>query len=304
MLNTDLNFEEVVSKISEKLESWLKTLIEYVPNIILAILIMVVTYILGHFIKRVLNRYMQKWGGNPTISRFVTQLIFLGFLILGVMLSLSVLELGKTVTSILAGLGIIGLALGFAFQDTAANFMSGIYITFKQPYAIGDVVKAHGDHFGTVEDINLRVTKIKTFDGPKVYIPNRYLFEESFINYTELGKRRIRIDCGISYGEDLEHVERVALKAMEGVEDRLEDEEVTLFWTGYGDSSINFSINIWFVYNKFERNFIPVRNQAIKKLKSAFDEEGITIPFPIRTLDFGIKGGEKLEAHLNHNEPA
>ena len=120
------------------------------------------------------------------------------------------------------------------------------------------------------------------------------LVEEEFVNFTENGMRRVRIDCGISYGDDLEKVEKVAIEAMQALPSRLKSEEVTLHWKEFGDSSINFSVNIWLTYNKEELKIIAVKNEAIKALKKAFDENNIMIPFPIRTLDFGIKGGEKL----------
>lgn len=95
------------------------------------------------------------------------------------MLSLSILNLTGTVASILAGLGILGLALGFAFPDTAANLMSGIFITFQRPFGIGDIIKTHNGIMETVVDIDLRVTKVQAFDGPWVYVLNGFLFQES-----------------------------------------------------------------------------------------------------------------------------
>jgi small conductance mechanosensitive channel len=222
----------------------------------------------------------------------------MGVLILGIMLSLSALELTKTVSSILAGLGIMGLALGFAFQDTAANFMSGVFITFNQPYKIGDVIQTKDGHEGKVIDVNLRVTKIRTYNGPIVHVPNRMLFQEYFINYTEEGKRRVQIECGVSYGEDLENVQKIALEAMQDLPSRLKSEDPSIFWTEFGDSSINFILNIWVKFSTSEINFIPARNEAILSLKKAFDKEGITIPFPIRTVDFGIKGGISMKEEL------
>lgn len=144
---------------------------------------------------------------------------------------------------------------------------------------------------GNVVDIDLRVTKVQTFDGPVVFVPNRFLFQEDFTNFTTIGKRRVRIDCGVSYGDDLEKVERIAKEAMEDIPGRIMSEEVTLFWKGFGDSSIDFSVNIWLEYTRENKTYISVKNQAIKNLKKAFDDNDIMIPFPIRTLDFGIKGG-------------
>ncbi|MHA7128714.1 mechanosensitive ion channel family protein [Algoriphagus namhaensis] len=293
-----MNTTEMISQITDKLNGWLEAGIELLPNLVLAILVMLATIFIGKSIKALAEKYLVKLGTNQTISRFLSQLFFLGILVLGIMLSLSVMDLSKTVSSILAGLGIVGLALGFAFQDTAANFMSGIFITFNQPYKIGDVIESKDGHQGSVIDINLRVTKIQTFNGPVVHVPNRMLFQEYFINYSENEKRRLQIECGVSYGEDLEKVQKVALASVENIPHRLKSEEVSLFWTGFGDSSINFLLNIWVEYTDANRDYVMARNEGILALKKAFDNEGITIPFPIRTLDFGIKGGKPLTSQL------
>jgi small conductance mechanosensitive channel len=258
----------------------------------------VLAVFVAKFARKFSGKYIQKLGTNPTVSKFLGQLFYFAIMVLGIMLALSVMDLSKTVSSILAGLGILGLALGFAFQDTAANFMSGVYITFNQPYRLGDIIQTKDGHEGKVIDINLRITKVLTYNGQVVHVPNRYLFQEYFVNYTENKQRRIQIGCGVSYGEDLEHVERVALDAMRGLKSRMMEEEPTLFWTEFGDSSINFTVNIWAHFKQGQLDFIPVRNEAIKALKKAFDAEGIMIPFPIRTLDFGIKGGVKLKEEI------
>lgn len=290
--------QNVLEKITEKLESWGEAAVSSLPNLVLAIIIMVVSVFVARNLKKYSNRYLNKIRINPTISRFLSQIIFMGMIVLGIMLSLSALELTRTVSSILAGLGIVGLALGFAFQDTAANFMSGVFITFNQPYKIGDIIQTKDGHEGTVIDINLRVTKIRTYNGPIVHVPNRMLFQEYFINYTDEGRRRVQIECGVSYGEDLETVQKIALEAVENIPSRLKSEDNSIFWTGFGDSSINFTLNVWVKFTNNELNFIPARNEAIIALKKAFDKEGITIPFPIRTLDFGIKGGVTMKEEL------
>jgi len=294
----DLGLDKVVNSAYDKLSEWGNALIDLLPNMVLAIIILILAYFAAKIIGSIVEKYTIKFGGNKTIAGFVRRVLFIIVFILGGMLALSVMNLEKTISSILAGMGIVGLALGFAFQDTAANFMSGIYISFKQPFRIGDIIKTTTGHMGNVIDINLRVTKIRLFDGQHVYVPNKMLFQEYFVNFTEEGKRRLQLSCGVSYGDDLEKVEKVAIKAMDNVPSKLEDEDVSLFWTEFGSSSINFELNVWMEYNQDHRKFIDTRNEALKALKKAFDENDITIPFPIRTLDFGIKGGKMLSKDL------
>jgi len=297
-----MNLKDVTTTVFDKVKSWAETGIELLPNIALAIVVILIGYVAARFVSKYAEKYISKISGNKTIGSFLGKLFFIGILVLAAMLALSVMNLDKTISSILAGLGIVGLALGFAFQDTAANLMSGIYISFKQPFKLGDIIETTNGHMGKVLDINLRVTKLELFDGPIVFVPNKYLFQDYFINYTEKGRRRYRLECGVSYGSDLEKVEKVAISAVEGIEDRIPDEDVTIHWKEFGASSINFSVNVWMEYNQTHSKYIQTRNQAIKALKKAFDENDITIPFPIRTLDFGIKGGQHLRKELEFLE--
>lgn len=289
-MDTNKLFNELI----QKLEGWLVTFVRMLPNIAIALLIIVSVFFLAKIIRNVSKKQLIRFRVDQTISGFLSRLIFLFVIIIGFMMALTILNLTGTVTSILAGLGILGLALGFAFQDTAANFMSGIYITFKQPYAVGDVIETMNGTMGNVEEINLRVTKVKTFDGPIVYVPNRFLFQEDFTNFTENGSRRLKISCGISYGDDLEKVEKVVIEALQDAPGRIPTEDITVHWTEFGDSSINFTVNIWLDYTRENKAYVSAKNYSIKKLKQAFDANGIMIPFPIRTLDFGIKGGVPL----------
>jgi len=295
----ELDVKKVVNTAVDKVESWLNTFIDLLPNIVLAILIMIAAFFAAKVIANVSRKYIVKFGGDKTIASFLQRIIFIAVFVLGGVLALSVMNLDKTISSVLAGLGIVGLALGFAFQDTAANLMSGIYISLKQPFKIGDIVETTTGHMGNVIDISLRLTKIRLFNGQHLHIPNKMLFQEPFLNFTEEGKRRLQLSIGVSYGEDLEKVEKVAIAAVEeNVPSRLKDEAVTVFWKEFGSSSINFDLNVWMKYDIDHKNFIETRNETLKAVKKAFDHNGITIPFPIRTLDFGIKGGKELSKDL------
>ncbi|MCZ4407438.1 mechanosensitive ion channel family protein [Cryomorphaceae bacterium 1068] len=299
----EMNLSDVTSTVFDKLKDWAETGIALIPNLALAIVVLIAGWMAARFISKYGKKYITKFSGNKTIGNFLGKLLFIGIFVLAGVLALSVMNLDKTISSILAGLGIVGLALGFAFQDTAANLMSGIYISLKQPFGLGDIIETTNGYMGKVKDINLRVTKVQLFNGPIVFVPNKHLFQDYFINYTEPGKRRLKLDCGVSYGSDLEQVEKIAIEAVEGIPSRLQSEDVTLHWKEFGGSSINFSVNVWMEYDKEHSKYIGVRNEALKALKKAFDDNDITIPFPIRTLDFGIEGGQHLREELHALHP-
>jgi small conductance mechanosensitive channel len=187
------------------------------------------------------------------------------------------------VVSLLAGVGIIGLAIGFAFQDIAANLIAGVFLSVRRPIHVGDLVRTNG-FFGTVQEINLRSTILRTQTGETVLIPNRQVFETPTTNYSIAGKRRVDLQVGISYSDDLESAKRIALGAVERLETRDHDREVELFFKEFASSSIDFVVRFWIDFQR-QSDYLAARSRAIVAIKQAFDENGITIPFPIRTIE-------------------
>lgn len=289
-MNLDVN--KAYELVLGKLETWLSTAIEMLPNFALALLVLIVFYVLGKLLRKFVRGLLEKVTTNKTVidlAETVMSVIIIG---IGLFFALSILNLDGTVTSLLAGAGIIGLALGFAFQDIAANFISGLLLSIRHPFGIGDIIESN-DYYGTVQKLNLRNTIIKTPQGQIVYIPNKVVFENPFTNYTKNYERRIDLSCGISYGDDLEKVKKVATEAISSIENRDKNRDVEFFFTEFGSSSINFEVRFWVDFTT-NPDFWDPQSNAIMALKKAFDENDIMIPFPIRTLDFGIRGGEKL----------
>ncbi|MEO5892470.1 MAG: mechanosensitive ion channel [Ferruginibacter sp.] len=278
--------------IVDKLSLWVHDFFRLVPNIALAALILVFGFFIARSITNLLKKLIRRFIHNETLDNLFTSLIYIFLLGVVVFITLSVLQLDKAVTSILAGAGILGLALAFAFQDIAANFMSGIFLSIRRPLHIGDIVKIK-EYMGKVEDINLRDTVIRTYQGQMVIIPNKDVFQNPIENYTLLGKRRIDLTVGVSYDDDLEKVKQITLQAVKDIDGLSKEDEITMFYTEFADSSINYVIRLW-VCNTEQINYLSIRSTAIMLIKKAYDENSITIPFPIRTLDYGIKGGGSL----------
>lgn len=291
----DLNkaYNLVVGKLNE----WLDALIKMLPNFVVAILVVIVFYFIARIIKNAVHKLLNKVSSHHSINHLLSKTIFIVIICIGFFIALGLLQLDKAVTSLLAGAGIIGLALGFAFQDMAANFMSGIAIAVRQPFKVNDLIKSH-DYFGTVKRINLRTTDILTPEGQMVLIPNKEVFQTPLTNYSETGVRRIDLGVGVSYGDDLEKVKKIAIDSVKNIPHLLKDREIELFYDEFGNSSINFNIRIW-IEHSLQKEYVESKSAAIMNIKKAFDENDITIPFPIRTLDFGIKGGEKLSEMMN-----
>ena len=278
--------------ISNKIENWAIDLIHILPNIVLAAVILALGIFLSNVVKRLARRLLIKMYDTPTLANLFTTIIYFTCIGITLFTVLTVLKLDKAVTSILAGAGILGLALAFAFQDIAANFISGIFISVRKPLKVGDIVKL-SDYMGKIKEINLRDTVMETFQGQTVVIPNKDVFQKPIENYSYLEKRRFDLQIGVSYGDDLQKVKQVTLDAVRNISGVSKQEEVTVFFESFGDSSINLSVRIW-IDSAQQPIYKQVGSDAIMAIKKAYDENDIMIPFPIRTLDFGIKGGKSI----------
>ncbi|RVT98536.1 mechanosensitive ion channel [Mucilaginibacter limnophilus] len=287
-----MDIDKAYQLISQKISNWLHDLIRLLPNFVLAAVVLVIGIFIAGQIRKVAAKVVKRFSGHTSLNHLLTSVIYILFIGITLFTVLSILQLDKAVTSILAGAGIVGLALAFAFQDMAANFISGIFISFRSPFKTGDIVKI-SDYMGKVEEVNLRDTVLRTFQGQMVIVPNKNVFQNPIENFSMLGKRRFDLSVGISYGDDLEKVRVVTLNAVKNMPGLCEENETTMFFQEFGDSSINFVIRLW-VNSPEQPAFLQAGSDAIMRIKKAYDEHDIMIPFPIRTLDFGIKGGVSL----------
>lgn len=286
------NLQKPINEVVKKLDGWLEALIQMIPNIGVAILLLIMFFILASLGRKIALKLIRKTSDNEVLNHLFGTISYYVTLAVGFFIILEVLNLSKAVTSLLAGVGILGLALGFAFQEIASNFVAGILLAFRKPFRIDDVVELKGI-FGKVSRTNLRVTVVTTFQGQEVYIPNSQVLNNPIYNFSITGKRRIDLSIGISYGEDLRRVEQIVTDTIQNMDGVIDHDKMIFDYYGFGDSSINFNIRFWIEYPA-QPSYFEATSRAIKEIKQAFNENGITIPFPIRTLDFGIKGGQKL----------
>lgn len=278
--------------IQSKLLIWLREFVRLLPNIAIASLVIVLGFYFAKLIRKLSQKIFHRFTQHDTVSNLFSSFVYILCIGVTLFVALSVLHLDKAVTSILAGAGIAGIALAFAFQDIAANFMAGILLSIRRPLVIGDLVKSN-DVMGKVITINMRDTIIQTFQGQMVMVPNKEIFQNSLENFTRSGKRRIDLKVGVSYGDDLDKVKEVTLQAVKNVSVLDPEQLPRMFYDEFADSSVNFTLQLW-INSTEQPIFWQGQSEAIMLIKKAYDENGITIPYPIRTLDFGIKGGENL----------
>lgn len=290
----DIN--NAINLLLSKLEDWGRHLVLMLPNLFVALVLLIVTFFVARVIRDNLNKVISRFSHSPALNNLIATLLYLAVLMVGFFFVLSVLQLDKVVVSLLAGVGIIGLALGFAFQDIASNFISGIIIAVQKPFGVGDMIETN-DYFGVIERVTLRTIDIRQPTGELVKLPNKMVFENPVTNFSVYGARRIDLDVGVSYAEDLERVQQIVIEALQDVKNIVKGREIEVMYDAFNDSSIDFKARFWVSYSR-QVDFVLAKSDAIIRIKKAFDQNDIMIPFPIRTLDFGIKGGEKLNEQL------
>ncbi|NMM39988.1 mechanosensitive ion channel family protein [Pseudoalteromonas arctica] len=289
--------------IEEKLGGWFDVVISHIPNFIVAVIIAIVFSILARFLGSMMRNVLRRSLDSKQIADLMASIFKMIILCVGLFVALDFMGLKGTVTSLLAGAGIVGLAIGFAFQDMTENLIAGIAMGIRKPFKTGDVIKTD-DVFGNVRSINLRNTLIENFYGQLILVPNKILFRNVLRNYSTLGVRRIEVPVGISYGDDPELAAKVIVKKINEFDFVIKQDETAVYAEAFGDSSVNLLVWFWIKYPG-EADFMTVRHKAIVAVKQALTDADISIPFPIRTLDFGIKGGEKLDAMISekHQHP-
>jgi small conductance mechanosensitive channel len=296
-MNPGISLTKAVAQLVEKLNGWLTVTVKMLPNLVVAVIFMAVILWLRHPIARLVERAVLRVTGHRHIARLLATMTRLGVIATGLILVLDILNLDRAVASLLAGVGILGIALGFASQDIAANFMAGVLLHFEHPFRLGDRIKS-GEFLGYIDSMNLRATIIRGRQGERITVPNKNILGNPITNYYITGIRRIDLYIGIDYTPDLQEAEDLALAAVEALGPPLRDPDypVEFFYEEVKSTTIVFRIRFW--THPEQPIFLRARSEAIKAINQTFKAHGITRPSDVVTLDFGITGGVSLREQL------
>lgn len=267
--------------LQEKFVDWYQHILLFLPNLLLAILTVILFFLLGRYVSRLVRRISQRLKLSNEFCGLLGALSYLIVVGIGLFAALGILNLNKTVTSLLAGAGIIGLVLSLAFQNVAINILSGAIISIRRPIAVGDVIDSNG-YFGTVEYINWRTTHMVTFQGQYVHIPNKEMIEQPVSNYTKWGRRRVEVTMRIGLEADPEQVRRVALSALEEVPERIKVFPPEFYFEEFEADALQGKARFWIPYARdtINRAYKEAVHQAIVRLRNGFREAGIRLPYP------------------------
>tara|TARA_B100001094_G_scaffold328473_1_gene388965 strand:+ start:3164 stop:3991 length:828 start_codon:yes stop_codon:yes gene_type:complete len=242
-------------------------------SLFIALCILVIGRQVIKIVIKVISSALERSNTEDTVRIFVTNL--LNTLLMIVVFIAAINQLGIETTSIIAVLGAAGLAIGLALQGSLANFAAGILIVIYRPYKVGDYIQAD-NHLGTVNDIQIFSTVLRTPDNKLVVVPNGSIMNGSIVNFSNQDTRRIDMVIGCSYEDDIDKVKAVLTDIVAKDDRVLSDPKTRIAVSELADSSVNFIVRPW-VKNP---DYLDVMYSLTEEIKKRFDEEGISIPYP------------------------
>lgn len=244
-----------------------------------ALVLLVAGWFVNKLSNRMIDRAVKRRGGDKHAA--VSAKKVTAYVIYPVTLLLVLGVFGLPIQSLGTALGLIGLGVSFALKDMIANFISGILILIGRPFKVGDQIKVAGEE-GTVEDIKIRATDVKTYDGRQVIVPNSQLYNGVVINNTAYDQRRFEVIVGVGYDDDIDTAVNLAKESLEEADMVESDPEPQVLVDELGGSSVNIKLRGWTRPSK--ANMVKAASQVTQGVKEKYDENGIDIPYPIRTV--------------------
>ena len=248
--------------------------VEYGLSLISAIIILIAGYVLAGWVSRAIRNKLQRIKRfDKTLIPVLSQIARYAVLVFTFVLVLA--EFGVQTASMIAVLGAAGLAIGLALQGTLQNVAAGLMLLFLRPFKIGDFIET-GAGSGTVEEIGIFVTQMRTGQGLFLSVPNSKIWSDSITNFSRLPTRRIEMVVGISYDDDIDKACALILKLAKGKEGVLEEPAPEVKVVNLGDSSVDLRLRAW----AKREDYWEARWGLIRDAKYALDKAGISIPYP------------------------
>ena len=276
---------------------------EYAVGITQAVYFLVsflAVYLAGRLVVQPLfERVLRRRNLDAHARRPLKRIVSVAILFVAVSVAFGFAQLGNFLTSLATIAAAATLAIGFAMQDVIANFVAGVFIYTDEPFRIGDWIE-WDDNSGVVEDISLRVTRVRTFDNELLTVPNSVLTTGVVKNPVAKDKLRQQFMFGIGYDDDIDEATEIIVEEAEAHPDILDDPAVSVRLTELGDSYVGLKSRFW-IADPSRADFVKTRGEYVAAVKERFDEAGIDIPYPVRTLDGDVDvevTGEAVSEHL------
>ena len=272
-----------IKTLRDQLQDMGEGFVESLPSLAIAIFIVFLPWIVARFGARISDMIVGRTELRASLKTLIDTLVKLGIWLAGLFIAAIVVMPGLTAASLLAGLGIGAVAIGFAFQDIFENFLAGVLIMLREKMRIGDVIECEGIT-GKVEHITLRETHVRKLSGELTVVPNSILFKNPVEILTDDSQRRHEVVVGVSYDTQLDRAAEVIRQAVEDVEDVLASKGIDIFAQEFNSSSVDFLVRWW--AGSTPRDGWESKDKVVRAVKAALDEAGIEIPFPYVTHTF------------------
>jgi small-conductance mechanosensitive channel len=259
---------------TEQLLHWLQS--EQASHLLRATILLLAGFVIAGLTSRAIGRVLSTNFSQHHVVLF-KRLVY--WLLLALFIASALKQMGFSLSVLLGAAGVLSVALGFASQTSASNLISGLFLIGEQPFQLGDTIKV-GNTTGEVLSIDLLSVKLRTFDNLYVRIPNESLIKSEMTNLTRFPIRRFDLLIGVAYKENISQVRQIMQNVADNNPLCMDDPSPAFLFLGFGDSSLNIQFSVW---SKRE-NFRDLRNSLQEEIKQAFDQAGIEIPFPQRTV--------------------
>ena len=272
-----------IATLREQVQAMATGFVAALPSIAIALLVLLVTWILARFAAKIADMLVGRTEIRPSLKSLIDTLVKLAIWLIGIMIAAIVVMPTLTPASLIAGLGIGAVAIGFAFQDIFENFLAGVLIMLREKMRIGDVIECEGI-VGKVERITLRETHVRRLSGELTIVPNSMIFKNPVEILTDELKRRHEIVVGVSYDTNLDHAADVIRRSVEAVGGMDIDMGLDIFAQEFNSSSVDFLVRWW--AGSTPRAGWESKDKVVRAIKAGLDAAEIEIPFPYVTHTF------------------
>ena len=261
------------------LEQLVVDFLTLLPSLIAALVVFAIGIYLASIVRRLVRRGLKRRTENPQPIALLSQLAY--WLVVILVAAISLQMVGFNLTAFLAGLGIVGITIGFALQDVSKNFIAGLLMLIQQPFEIGEFIEVSG-YAGKVMAIDLRATKIRTADGKLVLIPNGEVLITPITNFSQAESRRVEISTGVAYESDPENVRQTTLEAISTVPGIQSEPAPVAIFENFGSATFDLSVYFWI--DTSQTNVSAAKDAGLNAIKQAFEQAKIDMPYPAQTV--------------------
>jgi small-conductance mechanosensitive channel len=276
------------------------SLLSRLPYIIIGVIVFLLFLFVARIVRSIIRTAGERTRLDVTLADLLGRLTSFVVTIVGIFVAAVVIFPTFRPGDLVAGLGITSVAVGFAFKDVLQNFFAGILILWRRPFIVGDQLKFK-DYEGTVEEITVRSTRLKTFDGERAVIPNGDIYTNAVLVKTAYEKRRVKFTVGIGYLDDIEKGRETINRVLEETEGVLQDPGPWVYVSELAASSVNFTVYFW--VDSGQANVLKALDKVATGIKYALDQAGVDMPYPHSVVLFrdatGTREGDiEREKHL------